>query len=202
MNDEQLILTNNKTVNKFIRPFIVRVDYDFYISGPIQSPENYIEEFDLIRNAQEDDIVMMHINTPGGNLDTAIQFMRVMNESAATIVSSIEGYCMSAGTILFLKADEFMVSPHSMIQCHNYSGGMIGKGHEIFDQAIFEKDWSVKLLNDVYDQFLTQTEIDSIILGKDLWLTSDETIKRCQKLQEYRAELYKMQQEDIEAKED
>ncbi len=196
MEELQQFLSAPRPITKFARPFVVRTDYDIYMCGEILGPEHYIEDFDLIRNAQEDDLITLHLNTPGGRIDTALQFMRVMTESQATIVSSIEGACMSAGTILFLKADEFIISPHSMIQCHNYSGGMMGKGHEMHAQIMFEQPWSIKLMTDVYDQFLTQDEINNLIQGKDFWLNAEETEIRCRKLIEYRQALYDLEQEE------
>jgi len=38
----------------------------------------------------------------GGNLDTAIQFIRVLGETQAEVITSVEGSCMSAATMIFL----------------------------------------------------------------------------------------------------
>lgn len=187
---------HHKQETIFTSPIIAGFIHDIYIMGEIGAPENYIREFDLIRKASEEDIVNIHLNTVGGRLDTAIQFIRVMEESKATLVTSIEGYCMSAGTMIFLKGDHFQVSDHSIMQCHNYSGGMIGKGHEMYAQAVFEKPWSKELLQDIYEEFLTSKEIDSIIAGTDVWLTSKEVDDRCTKLLEYRIELQELMESE------
>lgn len=152
--------------------------HEFYISGEIESSEEYIEWFDLIRSASESDILKFYINSPGGDLFTAIQFLRVLSETEATIIVSVEGACMSAATLIFLCGDKFEVSPHSMFMFHNYSSGVEGKGGEMYDQVMHEKEWSKKLLQDIYSDFLTELEISSILDNKDIWMDGEKVVKR------------------------
>ena len=152
--------------------------HEFYVSGEIESSEDYIEWFDLIRSAGENDILKFYINSPGGDLFTAIQFLRVLTETEANIVVSVEGACMSAATLIFLCGHQFEVSPHSMFMFHNYSSGMAGKGGEMYDRVMHEKDWSEKLLRDVYSDFLTEKEIVSILDNKDIWMDGEAVIQR------------------------
>ena len=152
--------------------------HEFYVSGEIESSENYIEWFDLIRSASETDILKFYINSPGGDLFTAIQFLRVLSETEATIAVSVEGACMSAATLIFLCGDQFEVSSHSMFMFHNYSSGVEGKGGEMYDRIHHEKAWSEKLLRDIYSGFLTEKEIVSILDNKDIWMDGEEVVKR------------------------
>ena len=155
--------------------------HEFYLSGEIESSEDYIEWFDIIRSASQNDILKFYINSPGGDLFTAIQFMRVLNETEGTVSVSVEGACMSAATLIFLQGHQFEVSPHSMFMFHNYSSGVVGKGGEMYDRLAHEKDWSEKLLRDVYSDFLTEKEITSILNSKDIWMDGDEVVKRLRK---------------------
>lgn len=155
--------------------------HEFYLSGEIESSEDYIEWFDIIRSASTNDILKFYINSPGGDLFTAIQFLRVLSETEATISVSVEGACMSAATLIFLCGHQFEVSPHSMFMFHNYSSGVMGKGGEMYDRLSHEKVWSEKLLRDVYSDFLTEKEITSILDSKDIWMDGDECIKRLKK---------------------
>jgi ATP-dependent protease ClpP protease subunit len=129
--------------------------HEFYLSGEIESAEEYIEWFDKIRHAGESDFIKIYINSPGGDLFTAIQFLRVLSETEATVICSVEGACMSAATMIFLCASQYEVTPHSMFMFHNYSGGTIGKGGEMIDQLQHERTWSANLLREVYKDFLT-----------------------------------------------
>ena len=152
--------------------------YDYYLSGTIESPEHYIDWFHQIRNATASDTVVLHINSAGGSLATALQFFRILGETQASVVASIEGEAMSAATIIMMQADAYLISPHSMFMFHNYSGGTVGKGGEMMDQLEFERLWSTNLLHDVYKDFLTLDEVDSMLDGKDLWLTTNEVSER------------------------
>ncbi len=161
--------------------------YEFYLSGAITAPEDYVEWFNIIRNAGPNDTVKIYINSRGGDADTAIQFMRVLGETDAHVVCSIEGSCMSAATMVFLCGMEFEITPHSLFMVHNYSGGIIGKGAEIYDQAVFERKWSTDFLRHIYKDFLTDEEVDHLLDNKDMWMTSAEVLERCRKMAAARA---------------
>ena len=158
----------------------IGTQFDYYLSGVIESPEMYTDMFHQIRNASPNDTINLHINSPGGSLATALQFFRCLGESQANIVSSVEGECMSAATIIMMQSDSYLISPHSMFMFHNYSGGVFGKGGEMMDQLEFERAWSTNLLHDVYKDFLTEDEVNTILDNRDIWLTSDEVSERLQ----------------------
>lgn len=155
--------------------------HEFYLSGDVEGSEEYIEWFDTIRSASKNDVIKIYINSPGGDLFTAIQFMRVLTETDAQVVISVEGACMSAATLIFMCGHQYEISPHSVFMFHNYSSGMAGKGGEMFDRMAHERIWSEKLFQDVYADFLNEREIKSILDNKDLWMDSDEVIKRLKK---------------------
>ena len=152
--------------------------YEFYLSGEIEDASEYTEWFDTIRNARVADTVKIYINSCGGDLYTALQFLRVLSETNAHVVTSVEGACMSAATMIFLHGDEFEVTPHSLFMFHNYSAGVFGKGGEMFDQLQFERTWSENFLREVYHDFLTPDEIKSMLDNKDIWLTSEQVMAR------------------------
>ena len=166
-----------KQDERFFSKQLVNV-HEFYLCGEIETPEEYIQWFDTIRHSGETDVIKIYINSPGGNVFTAIQFMRVLKESSAKIVMSVEGECASAATMIFLCGDSFEVSEHSMFMFHNYSSGVFGKGGEMFDQLKHERKWSERLLREIYEDFLTEIEIVSILDNKDIWMSGDEIIER------------------------
>lgn len=160
--------------------------HDIYLIGPIGSPDNYIEDFELIRGMGPSDIAHIHINSPGGWMVTALQYIRCMLESEGTIITSNEGECASAATMIFLSGHEFEVSPNSQFMIHNYSAGTYGKGNELWERAVNDKDWSDNLMRDYYRGFLEPDEIEKVIDGKDYYFKPDEVIARCGKMIEFR----------------
>lgn len=172
-----LFQPKNQQKDRFVSRAAVNI-HEFYLCGNIETADEYLEWFDIIRHAGPTDVVRIIINSYGGDLFTAIQFLRVLGESEATVIVSVEGACMSAATMIFLCADQFEVSDHSMFMFHNYSGGAVGKGGEMLDQLQHERIWSEKLLRSIYEDFLTEDEIKSMLNNKDLWMEGDEVIKR------------------------
>ena len=174
----------DKYSNNFTKP--VAHIHEFYLSGAIQDAEEYVEWFDVIRNAATTDTIRIYINSPGGDLFTTLQFLRVMAETEATIVCSVEGACMSAATMIFLHGHSQEVTPHSLFMFHNYSAGTFGKGGEMYDQLQFERRWSENFMREVYADFLTEPEIQSMLNNKDIWMSSEEVVTRLQALQKLR----------------
>lgn len=181
--DPKLFQTE-KYSNNFSKP--VAQVHEFYLSGQIEDADEYIEWFDIIRNASSADTVRIYINSPGGDLFTTLQFLRVMSDTEATIVTSVEGACMSAATMIFLHGHMQEVTPHSLFMFHDYSSGTFGKGGEQYDQIQFERGWSRKFMKEVYKDFLTEAEIESMMHNKDIWMDSDEVVKRLTSLMEKR----------------
>jgi len=170
------LLLDSRTSNSFSKP--VAQVHEFYLSGPIEDAEEYIDWFDIIRNASPTDLVKIYINSPGGDLYTTLQFLRVMGESEAHITCSVEGACMSAATMIFLHGHLHEVTPHSLFMFHDYSSGTFGKGGEQYDQIQFERVWSRAFIREVYQDFLTDSEIESMMHNKDIWMSSEEVVRR------------------------
>ena len=155
--------------------------HEYYLVGEIEEASKYTEWFNEMRHYPETDFVKIYINSCGGDLWTAIQFMRVIRECKAPVMVSVEGACMSAATIVFLMADDYEISTHSMFMFHNYSGGTIGKGGEMIDQIKHERKWSEGLLTEIYSDFLNPEEIRSILDNKDIWMGGEEVVNRLNK---------------------
>jgi ATP-dependent protease ClpP protease subunit len=179
----ELLTGGEKKRNYFHHRPVANI-HEFYLVGEIKRADEYIDWFDIIRNAGKNDVVNIHINSYGGDLFTAIQMIRVLGECEGTVICSVEGACMSAATMVFLCADGFEVSGHSMFMFHNYSGGTIGKGGEMYDNIVHERKWSEKLLREIYNNFLTEDEIVSVLNNKDIWMDGDEVIKRLESMKE------------------
>jgi ATP-dependent protease ClpP protease subunit len=90
--------------------------------------------------------------------------------------------------MIFLAADSYEISDHSVFMFHDYSGGTFGKGGEMYDQITHERKWTENLLHDVYKEFMTKEEIESLIKGKDMWMTAKEVSTRLKKIDQLEEE--------------
>ena len=172
-------LNKNQLQNAYQRP--VANIYDLYLTGAIGDAKDYQDWNQMMRSATENDVVYIHINSNGGEIFTAIQLMRTMQETQATVIASVEGMCMSAATLLFLTADVCEVSEHSHFMFHTYSSGNWGKGSEQLANVMADDKWARHLFNTVYKGFLDPKEMESMIDGKDLWMNPAEGGKRLKK---------------------
>jgi ATP-dependent protease ClpP protease subunit len=156
--------------------------HHFYLSQGIEEPDKYIEMIHRIKTANPGEVIYLYLNTPGGHLDTAIQLINAMRVSQAKIVTVVEAESHSAGTLIFLCGDEFIVHDNCSMMFHNFSGGTFGKGNEMKLQIDATTRWFNKLAKDIYYPFLTHQEIDDMLTGKDIWMESEEIRKRLKKM--------------------
>lgn len=157
---------------------VVRRIHHFYISQAFIDPVHYIDMIHRIRSAGPEDIVHLHLNTPGGHLDTGIQLINAMRSSEAHIVCSLEGEAHSLGTLIFLAADEFIVHDNCIMMFHNYSGGVWGKGNEQVARLEATIKWFNELAWTLYIPFLDEDELERILRGEDLWMQTGEIRER------------------------
>lgn len=155
----------------------------FYLSGPIEGPEEYTEMIHAIRTAGPNDEIFLYLNTPGGRLDTGIQLINAIRQSQATVYTVLEAQAYSMGALLFLCGNSIIVGDNSLLMFHNYSSGLYGKGNEQMAEIMLTAKWFRRFMHDVCVPFLTPEEVDEVLNGKDIWMESEEILARLQKMQ-------------------
>lgn len=156
----------------------VRKIHHFYISSQIGEPEGYVDMIHKIQASPPSDVVYIHLNTSGGQLDTGIQIINAIQISQAHVICSIEAECHSLGSLIFLSADEFIVHDNCVMMLHNFSGTTLGKGNEQVAQLTATMKWFSMLAKKLYIPFINEEEFDRIFKGEDLWFQSDEIRER------------------------
>lgn len=154
----------------------------YYLCSGIEDPEKYVDMIHRIQVAGPDEIIYIHLNTPGGHLDTGVQIINAMQSTQAHVTVAIEANCHSLGTLIFLAADEFIVHDNCLMMIHNFSGGVFGKGNEQQSQLEAQIKWFNTLAKKLYVPFLSEAEFERIVRGEDIWLQSDEIRKRLEKM--------------------
>ena len=77
-----------------------------------------------------------------------------------------------------MSCDELNATPHLSFMIHNYSGGMTGKGHEMKARQQFTDNHLNEAFKFYYTGFLTSEEMQRIIDGTDMWVSSSEVADR------------------------
>lgn len=157
--------------------------FDIYITGDLDHATNYVDAVQTLRNMEMVDECTIHLNSPGGDLISAIQIIAAMKASKGKIRCNVEGLCLSAATLIFFAAKEVNVEDNSVFLFHTYSANLnMKKSHEINAQVVHDIEWVKELLQKTYTGFLSQSEISSILEGKDIWMHTDEVKKRYNKM--------------------
>lgn len=178
MNNEEICRNGNNVWHEYV-PLITNKNITtVFLTDVIESPAIYNETCYKLDTASEAEKFYIYINTPGGILDAAIMLVNSIKKSKAHVIAKLSGTVASAGTIITLACDEVEVAPHTAFMVHNYSGGLVGKGHELKAHQEFVDANLNRSFTDLYGGFLTLTEIKQVINGKDLWMGTEEVLKR------------------------
>jgi ATP-dependent protease ClpP protease subunit len=157
----------------------IRVNlHHFYIVEEIGDVGEFLDLINILKTAEAHDTIFIYLNTPGGNLYTAIQIISAIRQSGATVITCLEGEVASAGTLIFLAGHKYVVNPNCTFMIHNYSHWVGGKGNEVAIRVKYSEQYFRTLASDMYGKFLTPQELDDVLNGKDIWLDSDQVLAR------------------------
>jgi ATP-dependent protease ClpP protease subunit len=154
----------------------------FYLSEDIGESAEYTDMIHRIAYAGPGDVIYIHLNTHGGNLETGVQMINAMQNSPAQIVTVLESVAYSLGTLIFLAGDQMVVNDNCVMMFHNFRGGVIGKGNELTSQLEATVKWFSTLARKIYVPFLTPDEFDRLLRGEDFWMQSQDIRKRLDKM--------------------
>lgn len=165
------------------------VEYTIRLTRLITEIDDFEEEIMALEEATENDIVIMQVSSPGGDLETCDFLCRRMQECRAPIVVEVGLMAASAASAIVLQADELIVHDSSAMLVHacSYSPGF-GREADIFGAATYTNKMNREWLERTYSGFLTKEEIRQILDGKDLYLYADDLRERFPKYVAYREE--------------
>jgi len=170
--EEENRQNKNKNEIFIIKPKSSSMSIYFY--DEIYPANQYRKLIEEIGNLGEDDEINMHFACDGGVVSGMTAIINALNRSPALIRSHLDSHAYSAAAIMFLCAQEWVVSPGTSLMFHNYSGGLEGKGHEL-GSALNHQNSLFRGIYDLYcADFLTKKEIDDIFAGMDLYISADD----------------------------
>jgi len=168
--DPNLIISNNDGM----------IAADYYLIDEITTNDKYVPLIHTLNVLSSNDKITIHICSPGGMVDTALQIMYAMDQCEAEITTIAEGLCASAATYIWLSGHNIYSAPHSSFLFHTCSYGEFGKFNEVNDRHGFFTTWFEKIMKKIYKGFLTDEEIDQMNSGKDFWFDAEAAMNRLQ----------------------
>lgn len=174
----------DKKLKHYVQTLSANIHH-FYLYGIIEDDISmYSDMLNVLRSANENDTVVVYINSEGGTLRMALQIANAMLSTPAKVITSLDGDAISAATFIFLAGEEYIINPNCSFMIHNYSGFVHGKGHELVSQINHTGATVSKMMRFFYEKLLTEEELNDVCNGKDLWMDSDELMKRLSTIKE------------------
>lgn len=158
-----------------------------YLDEGIQGAKYYRMLIEHMSNLSENDMVVIKVNNHGGLLEGAIALINAMNETEAQVEVVIDGACISAASLIALSAPVVSLVPHSYMMLHSGSFGTAGKQENVEAHVEFLSPKVKRLMQEVYQDFITPQEFSDISKGRELWLDTAEIHRRLTLRQEIRA---------------
>lgn len=152
--------------------------YDIHLDGDIVEPIKYRDALQTIRNANEGDVIRIYICSNGGSLTTSMLFRDAIIDSQAEVHAILVGEAHSGASMVALSCHMIRVMPSATMLVHCASFGSTGTSSNIRSHVNFVHDWTGKIIESVYNGFLTEDEIELVKSGVEYWFDSDEIQRR------------------------
>lgn len=199
-NEEVFNLLHTSEQLDYSLSSITHNKFEFNLDEDIKEPSYYRNLIEVLNNATEQDLVVLNINSGGGQLDSAISIIDALRNTRANTLAWISGSAYSAAGIIALSCQNVEVGEFATLMCHNSQYGLGGYTTDIKDRAVFEHKMISKIMHSVYKHFLSIDEVEAVLSNKTIWMDADEIVERFTKMQEklqedFEAELDDFQQE-------
>lgn len=173
-----------------------------YIDEPVAACKYYRGVVDRVTGLSEDDQVVYHISSPGGDLSGLISLVEANRQTEAEVVAVLVGDCHSAASMLALTCDNIAVLDSATMLVHHVSYGTSGKASDIKAYVQHNEAFCDKFFREVYEGFLTEVEIDLCINhGKELWLQADDIRSRLENKMQYMRDKAELEQMELDEEE-
>lgn len=166
-------------------------EYRVFLDEVVTSPSYYRNVINILEDAESNDVVVFRLNTPGGNILSMLGIINAIKNTEATTIALAEGYVASAGTFIMLACDNVQVMYNTLIMCHPASYGAYGSQQNVKVYVEATDKWLRKMTFEYYKHFMTDEEIeDMIVSSKEVYMDEEELVRRLKIRQEKLNEEY------------
>lgn len=175
--------------------------YNLFVYGHIESAFDFVNVITVLQQATPDDEVNLYLSGQGGCLsgvDAVLHAIESATHRGVDVHCICSGMVASAFTFIPLVCSSFELAmgTHFLLHC-----GSVGNGGTLSEYRVssnFHVNYMETRFKEMYEHFLTETEMEDMLKGVDLWLTAEEFSMRYEKRNVIGAAL--MAQEKAEAK--
>ena len=109
--------------------------YDDISTNSILDVRNTIDEANKSGEKMAPKGIVLHINSPGGDVIAGIGLMRIVARSRVPIIVFVEGLSASAATFISVLAKYRVIAPYASILVHQYAGFNFGQRDLLLHQT-------------------------------------------------------------------
>ena len=170
--------------------YVINLDKD------VTDPHHYREIVELLLTMGENDMANWNINTWGGDLYTTIMLIDAIRQCQGHNYGIVT-LGSSAGSIIALALDDCEVIPHGEMYIHSIQSHHSGDTYDQIKRLAFLEKKQRKLMEDIYEDFLTQDEIDKLMTGEipDMTIDDEDCNERLENRRKIRTERTKAEAE-------
>jgi ATP-dependent protease ClpP protease subunit len=159
------------------------------INEDFESPSQFESIVEILDAAGSGDGVFIRLSTNGGAIHAVLPLLGAMENTEAHVHVHLESDVASAGTFLAMKADSVSINKHVSVMCHQVKFGSVGQGNHVEDHVAHVMKASKKLCNDMYENFLTPSEMVRMLSGTEFYMDEDEFMDRIETRNKLRDEM-------------
>lgn len=149
--------------------------YSIILPYTISSLEDLTEEIWTLENAGPNDEVWITVHGCGGRVETANALIRAIKECEAPVHARLEGECASAMTAIALSCDSVLIDQFTYFMIHAPAFGVMTTDYKnTMRNASFNTEWCGRWLEYVYEEFLTEDEMERVKAGEELYIGGEE----------------------------
>ena len=190
---------DSRVVWKLSQEVYTATSYVINLDKDVTDPHEYRQIVETLLSMGENDVANWNINTWGGDLYTTIMLIDAIRQCQGSNYGIVT-LGSSAGSIIALALDDCEVIPHGEMFIHSIQSYHSGDTFDQIKRLAFLEKKQRKLMEDVYEDFLTQEEIDKLMSGEipDMTLDDIECNERLENRRKIRMERMKVEAKEVE----
>jgi ATP-dependent protease ClpP protease subunit len=177
-DDDGLEFVENPKFLGYYTQTKVQNNVEVFLDETIREPRYYRQVIQMLGALSESDTCTFFIETPGGNADGILALCEAVDACEGQVQAIITGQASSAGSLFALRCPNVGVAPNARMMIHAASFGYGGKHMDAVRGMEFQNKWLTRVFRQAYEWFLTESEIEQCLEGKEFWFTSDEIVER------------------------
>ena len=188
---------DSRVVWKLSQEVYTATSYVINLDKDVTDPHEYRQIVETLLSMGENDVANWNINTWGGDLYTTIMLIDAIRQCQGANYGVVT-LGSSAGSFLALALDDCEVIPHGEMFIHEVQSGNYGSNSNQEKRIMFMKEKQRKFIEDIYEDFLTEDEMNYIQSNGELWLNDIECNERLESRRKIRMERMKVEAKEVE----